>query len=153
MSAATCPWDVCKSDYSYENLGVGVLHHRGLMAGASVVVGVTVSVCVNLMTDRWSISLIGATVAGALVWAVLEFMRSRDEEAISRVSVRVRVSNGGRIADSPTHVAATVSRATVDRSAEGGTIDASAVAVNRDAEVTQHASGGGAVRGSDITVH
>ncbi|MGI5468359.1 hypothetical protein [Streptomyces sp. CA-132043] len=123
------------------------------MAGASVIAGVAVSVCVNLMTDRWSFSLIGATLACALAWAILEFMRSRDEGAPSRITVRVRASNGGRIADSPTHVAAAASRATVDRFAEGGTIDASAVAVNRDAEVTQHASDGGTVRGSDITVY
>ncbi|MYV58537.1 hypothetical protein GTW37_01950 [Streptomyces sp. SID4931] len=123
------------------------------MAGASVIAGVAVSVCVNLMTDRWSLSLIGATMAGAFVWAILEFLRSRDEGATSRVAVRVRASDGGRIADSPTHIAATASRATVDRSAEGGTIDASAVTVNRDAEVTQQASSGGAVRGSDITIY
>ncbi|WP_256641642.1 hypothetical protein [Streptomyces murinus] len=122
------------------------------MAAASVVAGVVVSVCVNLMTDRWSVSLIGATVACALVWAALEFTRSRGEGTIQRIAVRVRVADGGRIADSPTHVEATASCAVVERSAEGGTIEASAVTVSRDAEVTQHASGGGTVSGSDITV-
>lgn len=104
------------------------------------------------MTDRWSVSLIGATVACALVWAALEFMRSRDDGSTQRIAVRVRAADGGRIADSPTHVDATASRATVDRSAEGGTIEASAVTVSRDAEVTQQTSGGGTVSGSDITV-
>ncbi|MGW8451010.1 hypothetical protein ACWGLO_05870 [Streptomyces niveus] len=123
------------------------------MASASVVAGVVVSICVNLMTDQWSLSLIGATVACALVWATLEFVRSRGEGAAQQIAVRVRATNGGRIADSPTHVAAAASRSTVDRSAEGGTIEASAVRVSRDAQVTQHASGGGTVSGSDITVH
>ncbi|MDV6288408.1 MULTISPECIES: hypothetical protein [Streptomyces] len=122
------------------------------MAGASVVAGVAVSVCVNLMTDQWSFSLIGATAACALVWATLEFLRSRDEGGAQQIAVRVRATNGGRIADSPTHVAAAASRSTVDRSAEGGTIEASAVRVSRDAQVTQHASGGGTVSDSDITV-
>lgn len=130
-----------------------MLHHRGLMAGASVVAGVVVSVCVNLMTDQWSLSLIGATVGCALVWATLEFVRSRDEGATQRIAVRVRATNGGRIADSPTDVAAAAARATVERSADGGTIEASAVTVSRDAQVTQHASDGGTVNGSDITVH
>ncbi|MFJ8097839.1 hypothetical protein [Streptomyces griseofuscus] len=123
------------------------------MASASVVAGVAVSVCVNLMTDQWSLSLIGATAACALVWATLEFVRSRDEGAAQQIAVRVRATNGGRIADSPTHVAAVASRSTVDRSAEGGTIEASAVRVSRDAQVTQHASDGGTVSGSDITIH
>ncbi|MFA7765318.1 hypothetical protein ACGFNX_02315 [Streptomyces sp. NPDC048723] len=122
------------------------------MAGASVVSGVVVSICVNLMTDRWSVSLIGATVASALVWATLEFIRSRDDRTAQRVAVRVRATDGGRIAHAPTHIDAGVCHATVDRSAEGGTIEASAVTVSRDAEVTQHAVGGGTVSGSDITV-
>ncbi|MER5960272.1 hypothetical protein [Streptomyces sp. NBC_00269] len=123
------------------------------MAGASVVAGVVVSICVNLMTDRWSVSLIGATAACALVWAALEFARSRGEGATQQIAVRVRAADGGRIADSPTHIEAAASRANVDRSAEGGTIEASAVKVSRDAEVTQQAAGGGTVSGSDITVH
>lgn len=122
------------------------------MAGASVVVGVVVSVFVNLMTNRWSISLIGATAACALVWATLEFARSHDDRGTQRIAVRVQAVGGGRIADSPTRVEAAASRATVDRSAEGGTIEASAVTVSRDAEVTQQTSGGGTVSGSDITV-
>ncbi|MFF9911720.1 hypothetical protein [Streptomyces sp. NPDC013457] len=123
------------------------------MAGASVVAGVLVSVCVNLMTDQWSLSLIGATVACALVWATLEFVRARAQNAERRIAVRVRATNGGRIAGSPTHVAASASHVTVDRSAEGGSIEASTVTVGSDAEVTQHASDRGTVSGSDITVH
>ncbi|MFI6739136.1 hypothetical protein [Nonomuraea sp. NPDC050451] len=63
----------------------------GLIAGGSVLCGVTAGVLTNLVTSAWSWALAAALAVTVVCWIVLEIVRAGQESATSPVTVTQKV--------------------------------------------------------------